>query len=359
MSILAAVGTQAWRQLGYEVRDDQMRMLKYLLKRLLTAIPLTFGIIFVTFVVVRMLPGNPAYRLAGSQANEAVVKAIIKKMGLDKSIWEQFVIYLKGILRGDLGISWFTSAPVQDDLLIRFPATLELITLSLLVCLIIGISLGTAAAVRPRGIFSKTSTGYGLIAGAIADFWVGLMFVYIFFYKLRWFPAPLGRLNLMITPPPHVTGMLTIDSLLAGDWDALWDSIGHLALPVITLATCFSAPIMKMTRSSVSEVLQSEFIAYARLLGLPRKRITRYAVRNALPPVVTIVGYLYGFLLGGAVLVETVFGWGGLGQYVTQAITNKDYAAIQGFMLVATVFFMLVYLTVDLIYMVIDPRIEF
>lgn len=336
-----------------------MRLLKYLLRRFLTIVPLFIGIIFIIFVLIRLLPGNPAYRLAGAFAYDEVVEALMEKMGLDKPIWYQFGIYLKDIVRGDFGKSWFTGQPVIQDLFLRFPATLELITYSLFVALVVGITLGVLSGVRPKGFFSKVSSGYGLIAGAIADFWAGLMIIFIFFYKLHWFPAPIGRLGLMTIPPPRITGILTFDSLISGSWEALGDSIAHLGLPVMTLGIVFAAPIMKMTRSSLGEVLNSNFIVQAKLLGLPRKIVSRYALRNALPPVITIIGFLYGFLLGGAVLVETVFGWGGMGQYVTLAISNKDYAAIQGFVIFATIFSLFVYLAVDLIYMMIDPRIEF
>ncbi|WP_319559326.1 ABC transporter permease [Marispirochaeta sp.] len=336
-----------------------MDMLKYLLRRILTFLPLMFGVIFIVFVLVRLLPGSPVHRLAGTNANAAMVEAITKKMGLDKPMGEQFLIYIKGLLRGDLGLSWNTSNPVSQDLLVRFPATLELITLSLVNCFVFGIFLGTAAAVQPKGFFCKIANVYGLVAGAIADFWVGLMFIFIFFFTFRLLPAPIGRLDLMTTPPETVTGFLLLDSLLTGNMATFKDAFLHLILPVASLTVCFTAPIMKMTRSSMSEVLQSDFVAYSRMLGLPNRTVTRYAIRNAMPPVVTMIGYTYGFLLGGAVLVETVFGWGGLGQYVTLAIANKDYAAIQGFMLVATIFSMAVYLVVDVVYMLIDPRIKF
>jgi peptide/nickel transport system permease protein len=163
----------------------------------------------------------------------------------------------------------------------------------------------------------------------------------------------------MTTPPPTVTGFILIDSIISGNWAALWDGILHLVLPVTALTFCMTGQIMKMTRSSMSDILKSDFISYAKMMGLPKKVIRKYAVRNALPPVVTMIGYVYGFLLGGAVLIETVFSWGGLGQYVTQAIAFKDYAAVQGFMIVATIFSMFVYLIVDIVYMIIDPRIRF
>ena len=336
-----------------------MRILKYLGKRLITFIPLLIGVILVTFVLVRLLPGNPAERLAGTFAYEETIKALMERMGLDKPIWQQFLIYLKNVVQGDLGESWFTNNPILEDLIVRFPATLELITFSLILAFIVGVSLGVLAAIRPKSIFSRISSFYGLLAGSIADFWLALMFIFIFFYKLGWFPPPIGRLDLMITAPPQVTGFLVFDSLIAGNWAALQSSISHLALPVLTLGLTVAAPIMKITVSSMMEVLDSDYINHSKVLGLKENKVMRYSLRNSMPPIVTILGVLYGTLLGNAVLVETVFGWGGLGQYVTQALVNKDYSAIQGFVLVATIFSMFVYLLVDLIYMAVDPRIKY
>ncbi|MGA2764058.1 MAG: ABC transporter permease [Spirochaetia bacterium] len=333
-------------------------MWRYLGKRLLAFIPLLFGVIFLTFVIIRLIPGNPAYRLAGTNANESVVAAISKRMGLDKPITTQFVIFLGGLVKGDFGLSWNTSNPVVEDLKERFPATLELITIALVNCIFFGLLLGSIAALRPKGVISRIATGYGTIAGAIADFWIGLMLIFCFYFLLKIAPAPIGRIGILTAPPARITGSLLIDSVLAGNWTALGDALKHLLLPIATLTICFTAPIMKMARSSFLEILESDFIGYARVIGLPKRTIARYALRNALPPVVTMIGYLYGFLLGGAVLVETVFAWGGLGQYVTQGVANKDYAAIQGFMVVAGVFSMLVYLAVDLVHMAIDPRIR-
>ncbi|MDQ0221402.1 ABC transporter permease [Peribacillus cavernae] len=336
-----------------------MRIAKYLGKRLLTFIPLLIGVILVVFVLVRLLPGDPATRLAGNFAYGDTIAALRESMGLDKPIWQQFFIYLGNVLQGNLGESWFTNKPILDDLIVRFPATLELITLSILFSIAIGVPLGIVAAIKPKSIFSRISTGYGFFAGSIADFWFGLMLVFVFFTTLNWFPAPIGRLDLTITPPLQITGFLVIDSLLAGNWNALMNSIAHLALPVLTLGLINVAPIMKMTLSSMKEVMESDFINHAKVLGLSDKKVMRYALRNSLPSIVTILGVIYGSLLGGAVLVETVFGWGGLGQYVTQALVNKDYSAIQGFVLVATIFSLFIYLFVDLIYMIFDPRIKF
>ncbi|MCC8179505.1 MAG: ABC transporter permease [Planctomycetes bacterium] len=336
-----------------------MKMLKYLTKRLAIFIPLFFGVILATFLLVRMLPGSPAEAMAGSMAYEETIRSLEAKMGLDKPLYEQFFIYVWDVLHGDLGQSWFTSRPVAVDIFERFPATFELITLSVLGALILGVALGAGAAVNPRGIASKISRVYGMLAGSFADFWLALMLIYFFFTVAGIAPAPMGRLDLLTFPPPRVTGMFTIDSLLAGDMYAFWDAVAHLALPVATLALVNGSIIMKMTSSTMSEIIESDYIHHARMMGLSNRTIRSYALRNALPAVITAVGNIYSFLLGGAVLVESVFSWGGLGQYVTSALSNKDYAAIQGFVLVATVFSMLIYLVIDIIYMMIDPRVKF
>lgn len=321
-------------------------------------LPLFIGVIFVTFILVRLLPGSPAEALAGSMAYEDTIHSLEEKMGLNKPILEQFVIYIENVFKGDLGYSWFTSNPVWDDIKARFPATIELITLSVICMLGLGISLGSAAAMKPKGIAAKISRVYGMAAGSFADFWVGLMLVFLFFTTLSWSPPPMGRLDLMVSPPTQITGMYILDSLLTLNWEALGNSIAHLILPVVTLSLVNGAAVMKMTNSTMSEIIQSDYIHHAKLMGLSERKIRSYALRNAIPTILTTVGNIYAFLIGGAVLIEKVFSWGGLGQYVTTALSNKDYAAIQGFVLVATVFSMLIYFVIDIIHMAIDRRVE-
>lgn len=336
------------------------RLGSYAGRRLLYLIPQAIGISLVTFVIVRTLPGNPAYLIAGPRATEAMIKQIEADMGLDLPLWQQYWRYLSDLVQGDLGRSWVTSNPVLVDLAQRIPATLELITLGLLLSLLIGIPLGAYAAMRRDRptVLGRITGVYGSLAGAIPDFWFGLIAIFLFYVQLGWAPAPMGRIGMMVFPPPTVTGFLTIDTLLAGDFEAFRSVLSHLALPVLTLVFVYMAPIVKMTRSSMEEVLETEYIRHSIALGLPERRIFRRALHNALPPVVTILGVLYGYLLGGAVLVESVFAWGGLGQYAVQSIINSDFAAIQAFVLVAAAFTLIVYLLVDLVYFVIDPRLK-
>ena len=336
-----------------------MRMLKYLGKRIAVFIPLFFCVIFITFCLIRLLPGNPAETLAGPQAYEETIKSLEHQMGLDKPILEQFSDYITGLFQGNMGYSWFTSNDVSKDLADRFPATFELITLSIIFAMVIGVLFAVCKAYKPKGIIARVSTVYGMMAGAFADFWLGLMLVFLLFTKLGWVPSPMGRIDLFITPPTHITGMYLIDSLLTGNMPAFVDSFKHLFLPALTLGLVHGAAFMKMTSSTMSEIINSDYIHHAKMMGLPKRLIIGHTFRNTVPSVLMTVGSTYSFLLGGAVLIENVFSWGGLGQYVTNALANKDYAALQGFIIVATLFSMLLYLIIDLLLMAVDPRIEY
>ena len=277
-------------------------------------------------------------------------------MGLTKPLWQQFGYYIRDVVHGDLGTSWQTTRPVTEDLFQRFPATLELVTFGLLLAIAIGFPLGVAGARYRSGPIRKFADYYGLLAGAMPDFWLALVLIYIFYTRLNWIAAPLGRIDFAILPPRTITGSLVIDSLLAGDLDALRSSFGHLVLPVLTLGIISAGPILKMTQTMVARALSSEFIQYAEMCGLPRRVIMRQAVRAALPSIVTIISVLYGFLIGGAVLVEIVFSWGGAGQYAVQGVLNADVNPVLGFVLFSAVLSLIIYLVVDLIYFALDPR---
>jgi peptide/nickel transport system permease protein len=335
-----------------------MRIFRFASRRLLFLIPQVLGIVTITFFLLRLLPGNPAQLIAGVAANPQTIAAIEARLGLDKPLYVQYFIYLENLLKGDLGDSWVTGQPVTQDILTRLPATLELITISLILSLLIGIPLGVLVVLRPRGIVDRFTFGYGLLAGALPDFWLGLLLVFVLFFILRLAPAPLGRLGLIESPPTMITGMYTVDSLLTGNWKTFQSAVAHLALPVLTLVFVYMGGIVKMTRSAMEEMLNSDFVEYARASGLSQFQVLRYALRNSLPPIVTIIGIMYGFLLGGAVLVEKIFSWGGMGQYAVQSVVQADYAPIQGFVLIAAVFNMIIYLILDLVYVTIDPRLN-
>jgi peptide/nickel transport system permease protein len=333
-----------------------MSLPTYIGRRLLFVVPQLLGILFVSFMLVKLIPGDPAVMMLGPFATEDGLAKLRTELGLDRSILEQFGIYVMRVLQGDLGTSWQTTMPVTTDLAQRFPATLELVTLSLAVALLIGIPLGVAGAKNSSGILRKIADYYGLMAGSLPDFWFALVLIFVFYTMLGIAPAPLGRLDFVIIPPNPVTGALLIDSIIEGNWAALRNAAGHLVLPVLTLGIINAGPILKMTQSTTERMLQADFSKYAEMCGLPRNVVVRNALRNALPSIVTIVSVLYGFLIGGAVLVEIVFSWGGAGQYAVQGVLNSDLNPVLGFVLYSAILSLIIYLIVDLLYFSIDPR---
>lgn len=321
-------------------------------------VPQVLGVIFVTFMLVRLLPGDPALLMLGNMATEESIANLRDQLGLNDSLLEQFIAYVGGVVQGDLGVSLFTSNPVAVDLLERAPATLEMIFYAMLLTVLIGVTVAVLAVVRPGGISDYISRFYGMAAGAIPDFWVGLLLIFFLFSVLGIAPAPFGRIDPMVSPPPTITGFYTIDALMTGNLDAFRSAAGRLILPVLTLTIVNAGALMKMSKTAFADIWRTDFIRHQRASGLPQGRIIRNALRNSLPPVITLVGFLMGFLLGAAVLVETIFSWGGLGQYAVQAVTYSDYPALQGFVLVAAVFILVVYLVVDILYELTDPRIQ-
>lgn len=336
-----------------------MRLLRYVGKRLLILPPLVFGLLVVVFLVVRVLPGSPVGRIAGGLASEESIRTIEAQLGLDQPVHIQLLDYLQDLTRGDFGRSWFTGNKVLDDLGDRLPATLELITVSLLGMILIMVPLGVYTAVRSRGIRQKIVFWYGLLSGGLPEFWLGLVMVYVFFVILGLAPSPSGRLGYGIAPPPHVTGAYILDSLIAWDLVALRSSIAHIILPASTLILVFGGLILKMTHAVMRRALQSDYVYYARVCGLQEISVIKYAFRLSLPSLITVTGITYGYLLGGAVLVENVFTWSGVGQYAVRAALNSDYLALQGFVILAGTFSILVYLLVDIALFAADPRTEY
>jgi peptide/nickel transport system permease protein len=337
-----------------------MSLLIYVAKRLLLLIPTLFGVSLVCFTLVRLLPGNPVYMIVGPYATQEEILKVKAELGFDRSIPEQYLIYLDGILHGDLGYAWHTSQPVASDIIQRFPLSLELSTLSLVITLIVAIPLGVVSAVRAGTWVDHLARVVAVTGVSLPLFWSGLLLSYVFFYTLRWAPPPMGALDLLMQPPPRVTGMILVDSLLAGNWETFQSAANHLALPAITLAFSMIGSITRMTRSSMLEVLHSDYVRTATAFGLPRRTVIfRDALQNALLPVVTMIGVLYGFALGGTVLVEMIFGLTGMGSYSYGSIMNMDYAGVQGVVLVVATIFVVVNLIVDIAYAVIDPRVSY
>jgi ABC-type dipeptide/oligopeptide/nickel transport system permease component len=329
-----------------------------ILKRLLGALPSIFGVVVVTFLLTRALPGDPAAYFAGAAATPEAVEQVRRSLGLDRPLLQQFFLYIGDLAQGNLGASLSTGQPVLTEVLSRLPASLELTLFGLVLAMIVAVPLGVLAATRPG---SWADHGCRLLATAgvsLPTFFTGLLLAYVFYFLLGIAPSPLGRLDVIYSAPPTVTGFYTLDSLLAGDLEVFWASLKQLLLPAITLGLFVMAPIMRMTRASMLGVLSSDFIRTARASGLSRTTVLyRYALRNALLPVVTTLGMVFSFLLGSNVLVEKVFAWPGIGSYVIEALVASDYAPVQGFVLTMALLYVLLNLTIDILYGIIDPRV--
>jgi peptide/nickel transport system permease protein len=282
-----------------------------------------------------------------------------REMGLDQPLHIQFVNYASLLLRGDLGNSWRTEQAVLDELGQRLPATLELALTAFVFAMLIGLTLGIVAAVRARTWLDHAVRVFSTLGASLALFWLALVGVHIFYYSLGWAPAPLGRLTVGTPEPPAVTGLFTVDSLLAGDFATLVDALHHLWLPALTLAFVVSAPIIKIMRAAMLNVLGSDFVRTARAIGVPsRQVILRDALRNAFIPVLTTLGIVFGYLIAGNVIIERVFSWPGIGQYAWNALITNDFNAVQGFVLLIGVIYVILNLGIDLAYGFIDPRIR-
>ncbi len=322
------------------------------------ALPALVGIIIVTFILTRALPGDPAVYFAGPAADANSIAQIRKSLGLDRSLPEQFFFYIRQLLAGDLGQSISTGRPVSTELIARLPASIELTLAALVVSALVAIPLGILAATRPDSWVDHLCRFLTTAGVSLPTFFTGILLVYVFYYLLGWAPAPMGRLNVMLLSPPLVTGFYTVDSLLAGDLETFRGALGQLVLPATTLALFTLAPLARMTRGAMLQVLGSEFVRTARAAGLSgRKVLFTYAFRNALLPVITTLGMIFSFTLGANVLVEKVFAWPGIGSYAIEALVVSDYAAVQGFVLAMAILFVVLNLVVDIAYTLIDPRV--
>jgi peptide/nickel transport system permease protein len=336
-----------------------MALAFYILRRLAAVIPTLFGVTLISFALTYLLPGNPALVKAGPLATPEYLAEVEHQMGLDQPVWVQYWRYVSGVSRGDLGESASTGRPVLDDFLQRLPATLELTLASMLLALLLGLPLGVLAAVHRDTLVDHVGRIVGVAGVAMPTFWTGLLFIYVFFYMAGWAPAPLGRLAPDLAPPAHITGLYVLDAALTGNWRVLGSSLAQLALPAATLAFSVMAPLARMVRATMLEILQSDYITAAWAAGLPRRRIIYGdALRNALIPVVTTLGVIFGFLMSGNAVVETVFAWPGIGNYAVTALMTKDSGPIQSFVLFVAVMYVTVNLTVDLAYALIDPRVR-
>lgn len=331
---------------------------RFFLRRMLMVIPLLIGIVFVTFMLIRVGGLDPVGRLAGPTATAEEFDMIRAELGLDQPIWAQFAIYVGKVLQGDLGESWLSNRPVLNDILERAAISLELLLWGVGIGALIGIPVGLRAAFRPDGRFDQVSRILSLFGFSIPTYWLGLVMLFVFFYLLRWAPPGIGRISLMVSPPDFVTGSYSIDALLTGNWQAFRSSVSHMVLPVVCLAIVSAAPIIKHTRAIALEVLSSDAIRYARASGLPPQIVRKVVLKNSATPVLTFVGTEITGLVGTMSLIEYVFAWGGLGQYGLNAIVRGDFTAVQGYVLTLALFSVVVFLVIDFVVFLIEPRAE-
>jgi ABC-type dipeptide/oligopeptide/nickel transport system permease component len=334
-------------------------MLTTIAKRTVTVIPTLIGVIIVTFLLTRVLPGDPAVYFAGPAATPQSIADIRKSLGLDKPLPEQFVVYVNDLAHGNLGNSLATGQPVITEIESRLPASAELTLFGLIISMVIAIPLGILAAVKQGSWIDHTCRIVATAGVSLPVFFTGLLLVYVFYFLLGWAPPPLGRLDVFYTAPPQITGFYLIDSLIAGDFEVFRAALAQLILPGLTLAIFSLAPIARMTRASMLAVLASDYVRTARASGLSAYRvIVTYAFRNAMLPVITTLGMVFSFLLGANVLVEKVFAWPGIGSFAVEALIASDYAPVQGFVLTMAVMYVALNLLIDILYGVVDPRVR-
>ena len=333
-------------------------MFSYIMKRLLQLIPVLLGMTFIVFMIIRAIPGNPAQIILGQQATKEAVEALTIKLGLDNPWYIQYFHYLGGILKGDLGESMKTRMPVTDEIFPYLAATFELALFAIIIAVVVGINAGIISAWFQNSWFDYTAMIFALIGVSMPIFWLGLMGQWVFALELGWLPVT-GR-EAVRDPVTAITNIFVIDTIIQGRFDQLGVVLKHLILPGLALATIPMAIIARMTRSSMLEVMRSDYIRTARAKGQKMFWVVyKHALKNAIIPVLTIIGLQMGMLLGGAILTETIFAWPGIGRYIYDAIGSRDYPVIQSGILIVAFIFVMINLIVDLLYGLIDPRIKY
>ncbi|WP_018132033.1 ABC transporter permease [Effusibacillus pohliae] len=333
-------------------------MLSYTGRRLLQLIPVLIGMSVIVFSIIRAIPGDPALTILGERATPEAVQELRLQLGLDKPLITQYATYVGHVVTGDLGVSLRTKKPISEELVPYLTATIELTVVSILIAVVVGVNAGIIAAWKKASWFDYIAMLVALIGVSMPIFWLGLMEQWVFAEKLGWLPST-GRINPR-EPIEAITGFYLLDTILQGNWQGFWDVFQHLILPGIALGTIPMAIIARMTRSSMLEVMKSDYVRTARAKGLSEFWVVyKHALKNAFAPVMTVIGLQTGTLLGGAVLTETIFGWPGIGRYIYDAISFRDYPVIQSGILVVSALFVLINLVVDLLYAWLDPRIQY
>jgi peptide/nickel transport system permease protein len=335
-----------------------MNLRNYIIKRFLLAIPTLIGVSILVFSMLHLIPGDPAEVMLYPKGTEEQIEALRQKLGLDLPFYQQYFQWLGNVVQLDLGTSIKTGEAALKEIGSRFPATIELSLAALIIAVVLGIPLGVIAAQKRNTFIDYCTISLSLFGVSIPVFWLGLMLIFIFSAGLGWLPVS-GRIT-MGASPDEVTGLYLIDSLVARDFGSFMDSILHLILPAVALATIPLALVVRITRSSMLDVLSQDYMRTAKANGLPYRRIIfKHALKNALIPVVTVIGLQFGLLLGGAILTEAVFSWPGIGTLIVSSITNRDYPLIQGIVLMIAIIFIIVNILVDILYTIIDPRIRY
>ncbi|MGF1522296.1 MAG: ABC transporter permease [Leptolyngbyaceae cyanobacterium] len=333
---------------------------RYILGRLLQLVPVLLGISLLVFAFLHLIPGDPAVTMLGDRATPEQVAALRDRMGLNEPLPLQYLTFLGSLLRFDLGTSIFTGVPIWEEIKLRWPATFELSVMAMLIALLLGIPAGVIAAVRKNSLVDNAMMSGSLLGVSMPVYWLGLLLVYLFAVNLQWLP-PSGRIGINVGYDfEPITGFFIFDAIVQGNFAALRDIVSHLVLPAVTLSTIPLAILARITRSAMLEVLSQDYIRTARAKGLWEFWvISKHALKNAMLPVVTIVGLEFGTLLGGAILTETIFSWPGIGKWIYEGILQRDYPVVQGGVVFVAFVFVLVNLIVDISYAFLDPRIQY
>ncbi|HEX5849180.1 MAG TPA: ABC transporter permease [Rubrobacter sp.] len=332
-------------------------MAEYVGRRIFQIIPVLLGVSIVVFCMVRAIPGDPAQIMLGQTATEAQVAEVRNRLGLDEPLPVQYLVFLKGAVRGDLGDSIVTGRPVVNELLVRLPATLELTGFAMIIAILVGVPVGVISAVRQYSVLDKVASTTALTGISMPIFWLAMILIVIFGVNLELLPFP-GRLG-PTTAITSITGLVLVDSLLTLNFAGFWDGLLHLIMPAIALGTIPMAVIMRMTRSSMLEVMGEDYVRTARAKGVaPWRVVFKHSLRNAMLPTVTVIGLSAGLLMGGSIITETIFSWPGVGQIAYESVNRRDYAMIQGVVLYGAALFVFINLAVDVLYAVLDPRVR-